>query len=79
MILVQNKLSSSIWSNFQRYLKNAQHFKPGGPIFIYIGGEWTISPGSLTPGKHIYDLAEEFGGLLIYTEHRFYGETWPTK
>lgn len=22
-------------------------------------------------------MAEEFNGLLIYTEHRFYGKTWP--
>lgn len=42
-----------------------------------IGGEWEISPGHILPGRHIYDIARDFNGLLIYTEHRFYGKTWP--
>lgn len=60
-------------------MQNAEHFKPGGPIFIVIGGEWKISPGHIQSGQHIYDIAKEFNGLLIYTEHRFYGKTVPTK
>lgn len=44
-----------------------------------IGGEWQISEGHIRAGQLIYDLAEEFHGLLIYTEHRFYGKTRPTK
>lgn len=58
---------------------NRRHFKSGGPMFIMVGGEWSISPGALLPGNHIHDMAEEFNGLLIYTEHRFYGKTHPTK
>lgn len=60
-------------------MKNEEHFRSGGPIFIFIGGEWEIGPGHISNGQHIYDLAQEFNGLLIYTEHRFYGKTWPIK
>lgn len=60
-------------------MQNKAHFKSGGPIFIMLGGEWEISGGHILPGQHIYDLAKEFKGLLIYTEHRFYGKTIPTK
>jgi len=60
-----------------RYMENSEHFIAGGPIFIYIGGEWTISP-SWIQGGHTYDIAKELHGYLFYTEHRFYGESHPT-
>lgn len=69
-------LANSI--NFkQRYLTNDIHFQPAGPIFIFIGGEWEIGPAHISPGRYIYDLAEHFNALLVYTEHRFYGKTRP--
>lgn len=61
-----------------RYLENDEHFQDGGPIFIYVGGEWTISSGSISYGSHIYDLARELNGTLYYTEHRYYGYSHPT-
>ena len=61
-----------------RYFANDEHQTPGGPIFIYVGGEWSISPGSISAGTHIYDLAKEHSGTLFYTEHRFYGQSHPT-
>lgn len=60
-----------------RYYRNDEFFKPGSPIFIYVGGEWTITPGSLMGGG-IFDMASEFNGQLFYTEHRYYGRSWPT-
>lgn len=60
-----------------RYFSNDEHYVPGGPIFIYIGGEWTISYGSIL-GGHIYDMAKEMNGHLFYTEHRYYGQSHPT-
>ncbi|XP_055530179.1 thymus-specific serine protease [Wyeomyia smithii] len=65
----------STWS--MRYMENAEHYQPGGPLFIYVGGEWTISAGSISRG-HFYDMAEELGAYLFYTEHRFYGLSRPT-
>lgn len=59
-------------------MNNSQFFQNGGPIFIYLGGEWTISTSALMSGQ-IYDLAEEHNGYMFYTEHRFYGESYPTE
>ncbi|XP_032597694.1 putative serine protease K12H4.7 [Drosophila grimshawi] len=59
-----------------RYMLNDGFFKAGGPMFIFFGGEWTISPGRIT-GGHMYDMAKEHNGLLVYTEHRYYGESHP--
>lgn len=44
-----------------------------------IGGEWQIGPGHILPGQLVFDMAKESNGLLIYTEHRYYGKTRPTK
>uniref|UniRef100_A0A1B0DNK3 Uncharacterized protein n=1 Tax=Phlebotomus papatasi TaxID=29031 RepID=A0A1B0DNK3_PHLPP len=60
-----------------RYLANAEFYQPGGPIFIYVGGEWSVSPGWIT-GGHTFDMARELNGYLFYTEHRFYGQSRPT-
>lgn len=43
-----------------------------------VGGEWTISSGSISAGTHIYDMASELNGTLYYTEHRYYGSSHPT-
>lgn len=60
-----------------RYYENANYFKPGGPIYIYVGGEWTISPGWVQSG-HMFDMGRQSNGILFYTEHRFYGISRPT-
>ncbi|KAJ6639188.1 putative serine protease K12H4.7 [Pseudolycoriella hygida] len=59
------------------YYRNDEFFVRGGPIFIYVGGEWTISPGSLR-GGHMFDMARELGAQMFYTEHRYYGQSLPT-
>lgn len=59
-----------------RYMENKEYLVDGGPIFIFVGGEWTISPGQLRAG-HLHDMAKELNGTLYYTEHRYYGETMP--
>lgn len=61
-----------------RYYENDIYFQPNGPIFIYLGGEWTISPGSISQGTLIVEMAEEMNGILFYTEHRYYGRSRPT-
>jgi len=55
---------------------NDAHYKSGAPLFIYLGGEWEISPGRIT-GGHTYDMAVEHNALLAYTEHRYYGQSRP--
>lgn len=48
----------------------------GNNIVIFVGGEWAISPGWTTGGLG-YEMAEELGAGLFYTEHRYYGRTRP--
>uniref|UniRef100_A0A182VVY5 Serine protease K12H4.7 n=1 Tax=Anopheles minimus TaxID=112268 RepID=A0A182VVY5_9DIPT len=60
-----------------RYMANGEHYEAGGPLFIYVGGEWEISASSISRG-HVYDMASELKGYLFYTEHRFYGQSHPT-
>lgn len=57
---------------------NDEYFEEGGPMFIYLGGEWAISPGSISNGIFV-DLAKQHKGILFYTEHRYYGESKPTE
>lgn len=71
-----NRQDHRMWK--MRYLENDVFFTAGGPIFIYVGGEWTISAGSISAGSHIYDIAKELNGTLFYTEHRYYGKSHPT-
>jgi Serine carboxypeptidase S28 len=62
----------------QRYYANDEFYQDGGPIFIFVGGEWAISPGWATNG-HMVDMAREMNGYVFYTEHRFYGQSKPTR
>jgi hypothetical protein len=67
-------LDNRTWQ--MRYYENSFHLEDGGPIFVYIGGEWTISTGWVL-GGHPYDMMRELNGILFYTEHRYYGESRP--
>ncbi|XP_058985396.1 putative serine protease K12H4.7 [Musca domestica] len=59
-----------------RYLVNREFYEPGGPMFIVVGGEWEIHPYLLSEG-HFYDMARQHNSIMFYTEHRFYGKSWP--
>lgn len=64
----------------QRYLENNEHYKPGGPVFILVGGEWSdIFPPILLSknGSYYNDLAKEHNAILFCNEHRYYGKTRP--
>lgn len=64
----------STWS--QPYFTSDSYFEgPGSPIFCIIGGEGPVS-------KILYPyvtkkLAKDFGGFVLQTEHRFYGDSQP--
>lgn len=60
-----------------RYLENNFYLQEGGPIFIYVGGEWVVSNGSILTG-HTHDMACDLNGIIFYTEHRYYGASQPT-
>ena len=49
----------------QRYFMNFNHFKPGGPIFLNIGGEGPMSPLEVSGYLVNSDFAERTGGGTI--------------
>ncbi|XP_055988093.1 thymus-specific serine protease [Sorex fumeus] len=64
-------------SFLQRYWVNNQHWSsPGGPVFLHLGGESSLGPGSVMRG-HPAALAPAWGALVIGLEHRFYGLSVP--
>ncbi|XP_011160112.1 putative serine protease K12H4.7 [Solenopsis invicta] len=71
-----NHRENRTWS--MRYKENSAFLKNGGPILIMIGGEWQITDGYLQGGL-MYEIGVKYGGLMYYTEHRFYGQSKPTK
>ncbi|XP_016865653.1 thymus-specific serine protease isoform X4 [Homo sapiens] len=64
-------------SFLQRYWVNDQHWVgQDGPIFLHLGGEGSLGPGSVMRG-HPAALAPAWGALVISLEHRFYGLSIP--
>uniref|UniRef100_A0A2K6LJ58 Thymus-specific serine protease n=1 Tax=Rhinopithecus bieti TaxID=61621 RepID=A0A2K6LJ58_RHIBE len=61
----------------KRYWVNDQHWVgEDGPIFLHLGGEGSLGPGSVMRG-HPAALAPAWGALVISLEHRFYGLSIP--
>ncbi|KAI1073846.1 serine carboxypeptidase S28-domain-containing protein [Whalleya microplaca] len=62
----------------QRYYFDSSYYKPGGPVYLYIGGE-TSGPSrfsNLQTGI-IQILMEATNGLGVILENRYYGESYP--
>ncbi|ELU04397.1 hypothetical protein CAPTEDRAFT_174591 [Capitella teleta] len=60
----------------QRYLLNDQHWRPGSPIFFYTGNEGAIDWFCNNTGI-MWEWAPSFNAMLIFAEHRYYGESLP--
>ncbi|OQV22401.1 Dipeptidyl peptidase 2 [Hypsibius exemplaris] len=60
----------------QRYLLSNTYWKAGGPIFFYTGNEGPITNFYNNTG-FIFDIAPKFNALIIFAEHRFYGQSLP--
>ncbi|GER37102.1 serine carboxypeptidase S28 family protein [Striga asiatica] len=61
---------------YQKYLINSQFWKKGAPIFVYTGNEGDIDWFAANTG-FLLDIAPKFRALLVFIEHRFYGESMP--
>ncbi|XP_021718453.1 lysosomal Pro-X carboxypeptidase-like isoform X2 [Chenopodium quinoa] len=63
----------------QRYLINADNWvgaQRKGPIFMYCGNEGDIEWFASNSG-FIWEIAPRFGAMLLFPEHRYYGESMP--
>jgi len=68
----------------QRYLINSTFFDGTGPVFLCVGGE---GPGFtedvvISGTEHAHEMilaAEQHGALILALEHRYYGQSLPTK
>lgn len=62
----------------QKYVFDNTYYKPGGPIFLYIGGETSLESrySNLQTGI-IQILMNATNGLGIILENRYYGQSYP--
>jgi pimeloyl-ACP methyl ester carboxylesterase len=61
-----------------RYLADAQYWDPmNGPILFYAGNEGKIEGFWDNTGFITNELAPQLNGLIIYAEHRYFGESFP--
>ena len=61
----------------QKFYEDAEFYVPGGPVFLYIGGEGPMSSSAVTGRTVNHYLAQVFGGTTVALEHRFYGDSQP--
>ncbi|KAL5199633.1 hypothetical protein ABZP36_020836 [Zizania latifolia] len=67
---------------YHKYLVNDTFWRrsageqAAGPIFVYTGNEGDIEWFATNTG-FMFDIAPKFGALLVFIEHRFYGESKP--
>ncbi|GAM28530.1 hypothetical protein SAMD00019534_117060 [Acytostelium subglobosum LB1] len=61
----------------QQYFVNATYWKPGGPVFLLLGGEGPASYTGVTGHFIINTYAQMFDALIVSVEHRFYGKSMP--
>ncbi|XP_050207014.1 uncharacterized protein LOC126656479 [Mercurialis annua] len=63
----------------QRYLINSDHWSGPdrlGPIFLYCGNEEDIVWFAENTG-FVWEIAPQFGAMVVFPEHRYYGESIP--
>uniref|UniRef100_A0A1Y9H2E9 Prolylcarboxypeptidase n=1 Tax=Anopheles dirus TaxID=7168 RepID=A0A1Y9H2E9_9DIPT len=58
------------------YVSNGEYYRPGGPIFVVVGGNSALNPYFIENGL-FHDIARDEGGWLFSNEHRYYGRSAP--
>jgi lysosomal Pro-X carboxypeptidase len=70
------KPNAPVQSFKQRYFVHDKYWKKGGPIFFYCGNEASVELYVNATGL-MWENAEAFGAMMVFAEHRYYGETLP--
>ncbi len=70
-----NPANTDTW--LQRYYINDEFYTAGSPIFLFLGGEWAITPYRMNFSL-MHDMADDLNASILYLEHRYYGESRPT-
>lgn len=60
----------------QRYILNTDNWKPNNPIFFFVGFQVDITTLCNQFG-FVWESAAEFGAMVLFAEHRYYGESLP--
>eukprot|EP00731_Ephydatia_muelleri_P031411 Em0022g925a len=60
----------------QRYLISLDYWNPSGPMFFYTGNEGDITWFCNNTG-FMWDIAPQFNAMLVFAEHRYYGDSLP--
>lgn len=71
-----NPTNKETWK--QRFFVNDDYYRPGGPVFIMIGGEGEATAKWMIQGAWI-QYAKEHNALCFQLEHRYYGKSYPTE
>ncbi|KAL4426944.1 hypothetical protein ABPG74_017201 [Tetrahymena malaccensis] len=62
----------------QKYLVKDDFYRyDKGPILFYCGNEGPIEMFYNNTGFQTHTLAKELNGLVVFMEHRYFGESWP--
>lgn len=64
------------WQN--RYFVDSDSYIEGGPIFVHLGGPDFYLAEVRMNLSHFLEIGKDMGALLVFTEHRFYGQSRPT-
>ncbi|EER02216.1 Dipeptidyl-peptidase 2 precursor, putative [Perkinsus marinus ATCC 50983] len=58
----------------QRYFTFKDFYRPGGPLFFYVGNEGPVEIYVNHTGL-MWELGSDLGAFLVFAEHRYYGKT----
>lgn len=80
-----NAMDTNVWK--QRYFQNLNFYEAGGPLFLMVGGEYTIDESDIAeiedgPNQaygHLVKWAKQHKAAIFYLEHRYYGGSIPKK
>ncbi|KAI3322394.1 peptidase S28 [Xylariaceae sp. AK1471] len=61
----------------QRYFVETSYYKPGGPVFLYLGGEGPIDGDTHLDSSLIEQFIKRFNGIGVVLENRYYGTSYP--